>query len=54
MSKSIILSNIKKLSSAVVAQQKNVAMLEKGVSVPVAYMSTREECSFLDFSLVVH
>lgn len=49
MSKAIILSNIKKLSSAVIAQQKNVAMLEKGVSVPASYMSTREQCSFLSW-----
>ena len=49
MSKTIILSNIKKLTSAVSAQQKNIVMLKKGVSLDVESMSTREQCAFLSW-----
>ena len=49
MSKRIILSNINKLVDAVVAQQKNIIMLKRGVSLDVDSMSTKEQCAFLSW-----
>ena len=49
MSKPIILANIKKLADAVIIQQRNLEMLNKGVAVSVDKMSTREECSFMSW-----
>lgn len=49
MSKSIILSNIKNLSNAVITQNRNVEYLSNGVNVPKERMSSREECSFLSW-----
>ncbi len=49
MSKPIILANIKKLSDAVLTQNRNVDHLRKGVSIDESKMSTREDCSFLSW-----
>ena len=49
MSKSIILSNIKKLSESIIIQQNNVKLLNKGISISREDMRTKKSCSFFSW-----
>ncbi len=46
MKKSIILANIAALSESIIAQQNNVRLLNRGISISRKDMRTRSSCSF--------
>ncbi len=49
MSKSLILSNIKKLAEAIESQQSNIHYLNKGISISREDMRTKQSCSFFSW-----